>query len=237
MKRILLIGLSFFFVALLSVLDSCIRQENDLGSQNCSSHCTTVSGKFLTDGGNSALANLNLTLSCFIGPSGSPGGTLREKATARTDASGNFNFTFAIKEDELQAYYQITMSIDKTKYYLCSSNADNTKIGLPPLKRDTTVYDQYIIPAKAFLDLTITNPGAIASSNGDYLGSTFISKFGNSVCGPAISWSELPGNPIEIQANQPVFMETVKVKAGNRIVTYDTLNLAPGQHKAITITF
>lgn len=54
---------------------------------------------------------------------------------------------------------------------------------------------------------------------------------GKQGCGPVVTWSSgLPLNPIlEVAAEQPVIVETHKIKNGTRTVSYNTLNLTIGQ--------
>src|SRR5258706_17935 len=92
---------SFYLIAFLTTFFSCIKRENDLISQACSSNCTVVSGQFITNGGKSPLANMPLTLYWRIVQPELGGGINREKATTKTDANGNFRMAFLTRDDEL----------------------------------------------------------------------------------------------------------------------------------------
>jgi hypothetical protein len=234
MKRNIAIILSASSVLFLLVFPGCHREENDLISQNCKNNCTVVSGQFLTNGGVSPLANVPITL--FWGYTVMEGGSVeREKAVTRTDVNGNFRLSFSMRDDELEnGGFYFKFNVDEQKYYTQNSS----RLYLPVLKQDTLVYDTYIIPAKAFLDLSITNPDSLTATQG--ITSNFDSRYGNALTGIAIIfWNDFPfpSNKLVVPANQPIFVQTNKYKHGVQSTTYDTLSLMAGETRQYSVTF
>src|SRR5690606_24436702 len=93
--------LSFGIILGVLIFISCSKEEDDLISQNCETNCTEIVGKIMTDNGTVPISNLKLTVKWDNIPHlGS--GTIRTKATTKTDSQGNFYLKFFIRDDELE---------------------------------------------------------------------------------------------------------------------------------------
>ncbi len=91
--------LGFLILILTITFQSCTKEEDDLISQNCETDCTEIIGKLMTDNGTIPIANHKVTVIWDNTSFGS--GTVRTKATTRTDSNGEFNLKFFIRDDEL----------------------------------------------------------------------------------------------------------------------------------------
>jgi hypothetical protein len=229
----------FFYVLsvglLISILtiSSCVKEEDDLISQNCSSSCTIVSGKFTTQGGSRGLSGIPLTLYWKNGII-EGGGTIRKKVTAKTDANGDFRISFSMRDDELkQGYFDIDFEINEANYLVFGGKS----FSLPALRRDTMIVTNYLIPYKAYLDLKISNPKDINST--DHFYSQIRFSYGNysQGIGDWIDWSNLILSPVTIGADKEVIIESNKLKNGVRTTKYDTLKLAKDEKRIYSVTF
>jgi hypothetical protein len=231
MRRIFLFLLCIGAICGLLTISSCVREEDDLSSQNCTSQCTIVSGKFVTHDGTQPIPNVPVTLywkNLQIGA----GGVIRTKAIGTTNSNGDFLLKFAMREDELkQGYFAMKYDIRDPNYWTIGEK----EFPIQKIRRDTMVFSSYLIPVKAYLDLQIANSNDIKPT--DYFYSSFRFRFGEYMNGTSVNWTYIPEKPLEIAANQKVFVETNRIKSGVVSTTYDTLLLQKGERKVYSVTF
>jgi len=203
--------------------------------ETCPGSCTVITGRLLTAGGTTPLARVPLTVK-WLNRVSLFGGDVRTKATATTNADGWYTLRFFVRDDELhQGYFKVDYSVDKSKYYDLGSD-----FAFMELPRDTTIVQDYLIPRKAYVELVLTNPGALTAA--DSFWSNFSSRSGlfpgTSTAGPAVSWPlQGQSSRVEVAGDQPVVVENLRNKAGVRVVTYDTLRIPAGTTQPYTVTF
>ncbi|MBI3219771.1 MAG: hypothetical protein HYZ44_09685 [Bacteroidetes bacterium] len=231
MRRIFLFSLSIGGLCGLLTISSCVREEDDLSSQNCSSQCTVVSGKFVTHDGTQPIPNVPVTL-YWRNILMEAGGVVRKKATGITNSNGDFMFKFSMRDDELaEGYFTVKYDIRDTNYWTIGDK----EFPIQKLRRDTMVFSSYLIPVKAYLDLQITNPNDIKPT--DYFYTSFRFRYGEYAFGTGVIWKSIPEQPLEIAGNQKVFVATSRIKSGVASTTYDTLLLQKGERKVYSVTF
>jgi len=126
--------------------------------EDCPGQCTLVTGQLLTSG-LQPLAGVTVTARWYTGYTYN---TPRTKAQVTTDANGQYQARFYVKDDELHnGYFELTYEVNKDRYYAVV-NTDSPDTSGADLKRDTTYrLSPYLIPRKAFVKLTIPNPDQI----------------------------------------------------------------------------
>lgn len=215
----------------LLAISSCVREEDDLVSQNCSSLCTVVSGKFVTYDGTQPIPNVPVTL-YWRNILMEAGGVIRKKATSTTNSNGDFMLKFSMRDDELmEGYFTVKYEIRDPNYLMIGEK----EFSIQKLRRDTMVFSSYLIPVKAYLDLDITNPSDIKPT--DYFSTSFRFRYGEYTFGTGVIWKSITDRPLEIAANQKIFVETNRMKSGVASTTYDTLILQKGERKVYSVTF
>jgi len=197
LRLIIVLGIIFFI--------SCSKEEDDLISQNCDSDCTEIVGRIMTDNGTVPIPNLKITLTWDNVPSmGS--GTIRTKATTRTDSEGNYSLKFYLRDDELEedGYRMFYDELDDNIFLATNLNG----ILLFDISRDTTLTINHNVPKKAFFNLSLLNlndvqPGDNFATEFSYVRPT---GFSQSIGGQYLGWnSESPhNNIIEVAGNQPI---------------------------------
>lgn len=227
--------LSLLFPAcLLLGTTACTKVEQDFGA--CPGNCTVIQGQLVTAGGNEALRNVPLTLEWKRNTY-----YIRQKASGRTDANGNFQLRFLMKDDELsEGYFTVQYNVKTNDYYLL----DHSSIVLPDLKRDTTVsLGRYLVPRKAYVELRITNQQDIG---GDSYWSNFSSPYGTVSTigpfggGPAVDWRSADvrtGWIVPVPGDQPIVVNHVKNRNGVRFTSADTIYVPRGTRQQYTVTF
>jgi len=218
----------FFPFGLLLLLSGCISHEDDFISKYCPGSCTVIQGRLTTANGTEPLRGVQLTAIWkdlhYLG-----GGTIRKKAVARTDANGNYELSFLLRDQELlEGHLVIQPALDQQTYATC--NAD-IYLGAPELRRDTTIRLNYNAPRKATLLLTLANRQDIKP--GDHFSTTFSFQAGagEELCSPGVewSWTTAPPPALEVAAEQPVLVRSHKIKSGVETTETDTLLLSAGQ--------
>lgn len=225
-----------YFPAIAVVCGSC--QKNDVVPAPCSGgHCTTTSGRFTTDDRTAPVAGLPLRLS-WVKRISSFYADVRPIAETTTDAQGNYTLRFLLQDDELtHGYFQVSYVADKQKYIV---DRDNVGAFWSKLTRDTTIVSNWLLPRKAFIHPEITNPTEIKGSywaqysfaNGPY---GYRGKFTYSTV--FTFDGGLPTADIAVAANQPVDLQTDRMKDGKRIITHDTVRVAPGATYVHRVTY
>lgn len=228
--------LAILFGLFLSI--SCSKEEDDLDSQNCVTNCTEIVGKIMTDNGITPISNLKLTVQWdnipYLGS-----GTIRTKATTKTDSDGNFYLKFFIKDDELEkgVFRLFYEPLDDNKYLRTDLNG----ISLFQITRDTTLTKNHNIPKKAFLNLSVLNLDQIQSNDSfmtefSYPGP---SEFSQSIGGEVIGWnSESDQNHlIEIAGNQPIDLKIYRKINDVSTTEIETIYFDAGTTSDYTIDF
>lgn len=218
------------------VFQSC-EKEDDLISQNCETDCTEIVGKLMTDDGTTPIANRKITVVWDNTSSGF--GTVRTKASARTDSNGNFNISFFMRDDELESgiHRMYFDELNENEFLRSDLN------GMPsiPSVRDTMVIRNHNVVKKAFLNLTLLNLNDIQGSDQFWTNFEYPrpSGFSQSIDGGIRGWtSEFESNQLfEIAGNQTVIIEIVRKI--NNITTreYDTLFVDAGTTLEYTVDF
>ena len=232
MKRKILILITVLF------LYKCSKEEDDLYSINCTSNCTEVTGKVLTNMGKVPISNLKLNIKWdnipYLGS-----GVIRNKAETFTDQDGNFRLKFFARNDEMNAgNFRVEYEINNDEFYSPSYNYISQ---FQIEKRDTILNYNYNIPKKAFINLTFKN--IEVAENNDRITTNFtfekIIGFKQPISGRGISWSKNSKkiNLIEVVGNQNIFVEIRKIIDNNTIVETDTINIEAGKSFNYNIDF
>lgn len=204
-------------------------QKTEIAEPACAGHCTTVTGRFTTDNRTAPIAGLPLRLE-WVNRTGVFHAEVRTKARAVTDAQGNYRLSFYLKDDELRdGYFEITYSADASRFIV---DRDSKGASWLELTRDTAIISNWLLPRRAFVHPEISNPAQVV---GNYWGQY---SFANSDYGYQGRFTygvvfrfgadTMPLADIEVAANQPVDLQTDKVRNGVRIITHDTIRLQPG---------
>ncbi|GGF29149.1 hypothetical protein [Echinicola rosea] len=236
-KNILPLSLLLSFIFLST---GCIKNESDLISQDCSSHCATLNGNITTGNGLIPFKNRDIEViwknTIYLG-----GGVIRTKAKTKTDDSGYYELNFKVREDEMESgYFMIKIPIDQN-YLICGSNESYHRFAFFELKNDTTITTNYGIPYKA--TLKVNSNGASKLADHDYFSFTTMSPTGinfDSHCGTIIDWSNK--NPdqeyiIDVAAEQPVIVRMGIRKGDQYFSKSDTLRLEIGEKLDYIVEF
>lgn len=226
---IILIIIAFAF-------QSC-EKEDDLISQNCEADCTEIVGKLMTDDGTTPITNQKITVVWDNTRLGF--GTVRTKATARTDSNGDFSISFFMRDDELES------GIHRMRFDRLNENKflHSDLNGMPsiPSVRDTLVVRNHNVVKKAFVNLTLLNLDDIQGS--DQLWTNFEyprpSGFSQSIDGNIRGWTnEFDSNQLlETAGNQPVVIEIVRKINDITTRENDTLFIDAGTTLNYTVDF
>lgn len=232
----------FKILALIIIItfQSCSKEEDDLSSQNCETDCTEFIGRIMTDNGTVPIPNLKLTVKWdnipYLGS-----GTIRTKATTRTDSNGNFYLKFFIRDDELEdgSYSLSYEKLDDEKYL--ETRFTGIALYSYNIKRDTTLNINHNAPKKAFLNLTLLNldeyqQGDDFNTYFKYLGPNGYSQ---TVDGLIRGWSnEFDSNQLlEVTGNQPIALQIIRQRNNMRTIVNDTIFIEAGRTFDYTIDF
>lgn len=218
-------------IILLSIFSfvSC-EKEDDLISQSCETDCTEITGKLMTDNGTTPIVDHKITVVWENTNQGTIGGTIRTKATTRTDDTGEFNLKFFIRDDELQnGFHRIYHDVLNDDEYL---RADLNGISVIPSVRDTTFVRNHNALKKAFINLSLLNLDEIEGNDRLWTNFKYMSPSGftQPIDASVRGWTaESEANHlIEIAGNQPVIVE-IDRKINNVSTTEtDTLFVSSG---------
>jgi hypothetical protein len=146
-----------FAAVTILMLSGCQKQDPN---PDCPSGCTTVKGRFVTGNGRAPLRGARLTLVWykgwgFFGRTGTS-----TKATATTDANGNYTLNYSLNDEELRTGH-LSVDVKAPTYYGVSG------VYVPaPRQRDTTVTaPTYWLPRKARLTCQLTNSAALQGND------------------------------------------------------------------------
>jgi hypothetical protein len=217
------------------LLSSCHTQTDDFISKNCPGSCTVIKGTLTTDGRTKPLAGVKLEVQWHEGDIFSS--IRRRKAITTTDANGNYELRFLLRDDELPNTYlrngsfTVKAHINLENYLNCSGG--NVLLRTYDLKRDTTITFDYLLPQKAFVEIQANN--LQAKQQDDFMWTEFLS---DAPCTTVVSWYTSDTKRVTaVAANQLVVIRTTKRKAGVETVTEETVTLAPGKTFNYEITF
>jgi hypothetical protein len=234
MKRlwtIFIIGIYFT-----TILTSCTEEENDF-NPNCQANCTIVNGQLTTNNGVDGLSNVELLIK-WVDRGYLIGSTTRNKAKTRTDANGNYELKFSVRNDELEkGYFLIEYLVDQNEFLV--PGPEDMTIYVGQLKADTIVSINYLIPTKAFIEVTVLNQDQIGTND------KFITYFNTPMgqdsecCGGTISAWQVMNEPHKITTagSQPVYIRNFKYRNGISSETSDTLTINNGQTISYTLDF
>lgn len=225
-------------LALLTLLlSSCHTKTDDFISKHCPGSCTVIKGTLTTDAGSKPLAGVKLEVNWYKRDVLGISSSTRRKAVTTTDANGDFELRFLLRDDELPNPYSRNGSVvleahaNPENYLFCLGG--NTLLVESDLKRDTTITLNYVLPQKAFVEIQANN--LQAKQQDDFLWTEFLF---DAACSSAISWFTTDTKyTIPVAANQPVIIRTTKRKNGVESVTEETITLAPGQTSTYQVTF
>ena len=217
-------------------LQSC-EKEDDLISQNCEADCTEIVGKLMTDDGTTPIANRKITVVWDNTSSGF--GTVRTKATTRTDSNGDFSISFFMRDDELESgIHRMSFErLNESEFLRSDLN------GMPsiPAVRDTLIVRNHNVVKKAFVNLTLLNLDDIQGSdrfwtNFDYPRPT---GFSQSIDGQIRGWtSEFESHQVvEVAGNQEIIIEIVRKINDITTTENETLFVEAGTTLNYTVDF
>ena len=237
MKSVHAVLTSFILLSIPLVLMCCFELEDDLVSQNCTDHCTTISGRLLTNNGADGIGDVRLTAKWKYSYGIEAGGIIRTKAIGRTDANGNYSLTFAMRDDEIAGgYFLVEYEVNESEYLTFA----NDYIFFPDLKPDSTATLNYLIPKKAFIKCSVLNTAKLQPA--DYFATEFTSYMGHdgrSRSGSVLTWSSgFSGDvTVGVAGNQPLYLKTYKRINEVYTTKYDTVTIIAGQTIGYTFDF
>ena len=214
----------------------CLRKEK---IESCPGQCTVVSGRLLTSN-QQALANASVSVSWILWGGVLGGGEVRTRGRTTTDASGNFQFSFYVQDDELHnGYFMVNHEVDKNQYYVLGDGD-----ALFDIKRDTTYrLPPYLLPRKAAVKLTVPNSNQIQG----YFAVDFASAYGRTLTfkkgaggGPVFSVSQQSGsytNTAEVAGDQKLYMQITRNTNGTATRTLDSLVVPAGTTRDIIVRY
>ncbi len=230
-------------ILLLFILGSCHTKTDDYISKYCPGSCTVIKGKLTTDDRSKPLAGVMLEAKWVERDMLGFSSTTRRKATARTDANGNYELRFLLRDDELPQEYNygniiVEAHLDTKDYLICSGT--NELFYSNDLVRDTTIEVNYNLPKKATINLQATNLETMQPTDNLYTGIN--SDAGDATkendCVGGIIWSKYQSYySLDVAANQDLTIRVVKNKAGIETVTEEIVRLKPGEKLHYQITF
>ena len=210
--------------------------------EDCPGHCTLITGQLLTSG-LQPLAEVTVTANWSSGHALI--NTLRTKARAITDAKGNYQVRFLVRDDELHnGYFQLTYEVNQDRYYAIG-NTDRPDTGGAGLQRDTTYrLAPYLIPRKAFVQLTVPNPEQIQQSfSVDFSSAQMrtLTATKNSRGGGASIGLARQNGPfttvVEIAGDQPVYVRATRSQNLAHTSTVDSITVPAGTTRALTVRY
>ena len=213
----------------------CLKKEK---IESCPGQCTIVSGRLLTSN-QQALANAPVSVNWILRGGVFGGGEVRTRGRATTDASGNFQFSFYVQDDELRdGYFRVNYEVAKNQYYVLDDGD-----ALLNIKRDTTYQLlPYLIPRKATVKLTVSNPNQIQG----YFAVDFASAYGRTLTtkqgggGPVfiVPQQSTPyTNTAEIAGDQKLYMQITRNINGTSTRTLDSLTVPAGTSRDINVRY
>ena len=134
---------------------SCWKDIDDT-NKDCTSNCTTITGRIITEGGTVGVSGLKFNLDWII--KSELGGTYRNIKNFTTDNNGYFNINFYATDQEIYWHggYGINYT-DSDKNFI--NIKENPVLGTFSLnKRDTIVEKTLLLPKRSSIKIKILNP-------------------------------------------------------------------------------
>ncbi|ALD20017.1 hypothetical protein [Hymenobacter sp. DG25A] len=219
---------SYIQLLLLATLSLLGCRKTDV-EPTCSGSCTIIKGRYVTDDGAKGIAGMPVEVQWKNQPS-TYNIIIRRKAATKTDANGYYKLRFFIKDDELQnGYFRLVHTLHSKAY------VNDHSIGgaqFDGLTRDTTIINDWLLPRKAFIKLEVSNPTQAASPYYAYTSFNFNigaipNPYPESWYKIVMPWRGAFTTTVEVAANQPIDIETLKEKNSISTRTHDTIRLAP----------
>ncbi|RZL08688.1 MAG: hypothetical protein EOO62_14895 [Hymenobacter sp.] len=227
----------FFTLGSVAVLATGCQKDT---LEDCPGQCTVVNGRLLTSG-QQGLAGATVTV-YWQNYYGYIGDQQRTKARAVTDANGTYQLRFYIKDDELlKGNFKLVCAADTQQYYTFQGEGPS----LAP-KRDTTYQLRpYLIPRKATVLVTVPNASQIPVSGMFLLfqsahGYQLTLRANASKSGTVYTVYQQPGAATvaaTVAADQPVFINTSRLRNGAPVITLDSLVVAAGTTSSLTVPY
>jgi hypothetical protein len=213
--------------------------------EDCPGQCTVLTGHLVTSG-SQPLEGATVTAAWHNGLGFAGYAPARTKARTTTDAQGNYQLSFYVKDDELhEGYVDVTYQVDKDRYYaLATEDGPDTGPTLG-LRRDTLYrIPSFLIPRKGFVKLTVANPDQIqeefaVSFTSAQMRSLVVNKEfsgGGPVVG--IPKQQTPFTTLlEVAADQKLYVRTTRRLGTVYTRTLDSLQVAAGNTRELTIRY
>jgi hypothetical protein len=178
-----------YCIILITSLGSCKKTIDDTNN-NCTSNCTTLSGKFVS-ANNEPVPNIKVSLSYNVGSGPFGGGYTRKIVNVISDQNGNFIKNFYIKDHELgdTADGYFLTEIDDSKIdnsrYIRTNNLIGTTTTIIDFaiysitRRDTVINKIFYVPKKAYIKVNLNNFSPISA--GDYFEVQSLYPFGPNI--------------------------------------------------------
>jgi len=209
--------------------------------EDCPGRCTLVTGQLLTSG-LQPLAEATVTATWSTGylfnlP--------RTKARGTTDATGHYQVRFYVNDDELHAgHFTLTYEVNPARYYAIA-NTDSPDPSRADLKRDTTYrLAPYLIPRKAFVQLTVPNPEQIQQYfSVDFTSAQMrtLTTTKNTLGGGASVGLARQNGPfttvVEIAGGQQVYVRATRSQNLVHTSTVDSIVVPAGTTRALTVRY
>lgn len=215
------------FAALL--ISSCVRDFEDLESQDCGSRCTVVIGVLTTDDGQVPLPGTRVIVehqwnNLFVWK-------FKTKAEAYTDNAGNYRMQFEARDYEMNEGVFVLKAFIDDQYFSCSDEPYVIE-GLNGLLFQRTNFQNLYIPYRAMVNITPVDTHRITAS--DHLALTIypsITENGNS-CLRYMNWVGPYRNKsyhLSVPGNQELIFETIIDKGPERTILRDTIYARKGE--------
>lgn len=226
------------FASALLLAAGCTKEK----LEDCPGHCTLITGQLLTSG-LQPLAEVTVTAKWSSGHALI--NTLRTKAQTITDAKGNYQVRFLVQDDELHnGSFKLTYEVNPARYYAIA-NTDSPDPSGADLKRDTTYrLAPYLIPRKAFVQLTVPNPEQIQQYfSVDFTSAQMraLTATKNTLGGGASIGLARQNGPfttvVEIAGDQQVYVRATRSQNMVHTTTVDSITVPAGTTRALTVRY
>ncbi len=231
-----------FFFSLLFLTNCKLLLEPKNDFPTCQGDCTIVRGRLVTDNRQTPIANAEVQI--WWGYSrGWSGGEYRKKAKAITDSQGNFTVSFFIADDELRSLnnFYIHYITDQNVYFDLDNTVDATVDYFPnsiTLTRNATFdISAFLIPKIAYAKFVKQQNIQITDPN-DYFNTELTGSYGvNTATSFGCDWIRYPLDIIQIPANYPLTVKTIRIKSGVRTEETENIMVRDGETITISKTF
>jgi len=244
-----LLSLAVLF-SIIILFENCYRVDDDDINAVCPRDCTTISGRFITRGGDVPVSNMRLHFEFFAGNKSGFGSFTRKIATTTTDENGNFLISFYARDNELRdeslgwySSYRLRFDVPDTTY-LTRLNSDHISARIE--KRDTAVVLNYQLPKlESFIRIKIVNPEAIGEDESvrcrfKYIVGDTTARFAGYWHGSEFfsAWTpHTTDSTFTTASDQYTYIEVAKRKKDEYFRYQDSVLLAPNQRLEYDVIF